>query len=54
MNRERYKQRLLEMEQTLSGRIGREADQGRDEFAEDADVVAAILDSTSIADRIRP
>ena len=36
MNTERYKQRLLEMEQTLSGRIGREADQGRGEFIDSA------------------
>ncbi len=36
MNTERYKQRLLEMGQTLSGRIGREADQGRGEFIDSA------------------
>lgn len=36
MNTERYKQRLLEMEQTLSGRIGREANQGRSEFIDSA------------------
>src|SRR4051812_50207918 len=36
MNTERYKQRLLVMEQTLSGRIGREADQGRGEFIDSA------------------
>ena len=36
MNTERYKQRLLETEQTLSGRIGREADQGRGEFIDSA------------------
>src|SRR3954462_2382438 len=36
MNTERYKQRLLEMEQTLSARIGREADQGRREFIDSA------------------
>src|ERR1051325_5171230 len=32
MKTERYEQRLLEMEQTLSGRIGREVDRGRGEF----------------------
>src|SRR3954466_8233519 len=36
MNTERYKQRLLDMEQTLSARIGREADQGRGEFIDSA------------------
>ena len=36
MDTKRYKQRLLEMEQTLSGRIGREADQGRGEFIDSA------------------
>ena len=36
MNTERYKQRLLDMEQTLSARIGREADQGRREFIDSA------------------
>ena len=36
MNAERYKQRLLEMERALSGRIGREADQGRGEFIDSA------------------
>ncbi len=36
MNAEPYKQRLLGMEQTLSARIGREADQGRGEFIDSA------------------
>ncbi len=31
-----YKQRLLDMETTLSARIGREADQGRREFIDSA------------------
>jgi DnaK suppressor protein len=36
MNTERYKQRLLDTEQTLSARIGREADYGRGEFIDSA------------------
>src|SRR4051812_17763241 len=36
MNTEQYKQRLLDMEQTLSARIGREADHGRGEFIDSA------------------
>src|SRR3954468_11326659 len=36
MNREPYKQRLLNMEQTLSARTRREADQGRREFIDSA------------------
>jgi DnaK suppressor protein len=36
MNTERYKQRLLHMEQTLSARIRREAGQGRREFIDSA------------------
>jgi len=36
MNTNRYKQRLLDMEQTLSARIGREAHQGRREFIDSA------------------
>jgi DnaK suppressor protein len=32
MNTQQYKQRLLDFERTLSARIGREADQGREEF----------------------
>jgi DnaK suppressor protein len=36
MNTELYKQRLLETEQTLSGRISREADQGRGGFIDSA------------------
>lgn len=36
MDTTRYKQRLLELETTLSARIGREADRGRDEFIDSA------------------
>jgi len=36
MNTDRYKHRLLDLEQTLSTRIGREADQGRGEFIDSA------------------
>ncbi len=49
MSTERYKQRLLEMEQTLSGRIGREADQGRGEFIDAAHDAgdASVVDEVS-------
>jgi RNA polymerase-binding transcription factor len=36
MNIEHYKQRLLELEKTLSARIGQQADQGRGEFIDSA------------------
>jgi DnaK suppressor protein len=36
MNSHHYKQRLLDLETTLSARIGREADQGREEFIDSA------------------
>ncbi len=36
MNIQRDKQRLLDLEKTLSARIGQEADQGRREFIESA------------------
>ena len=36
MNTKLYNQRLLDMETTLSARIGREADQGRGEFIDSA------------------
>ena len=36
MNSQHYKQRLLDLETTLSARIGREADQGREEFIDSA------------------
>ena len=36
MNTQQYRQRLLDMETTLSARIGREADQGRREFIDSA------------------
>ena len=36
MNTQQYKQRLLDLETTLSARIGREADQGRREFIDPA------------------
>jgi DnaK suppressor protein len=36
MNTQHYKQRLLDLEATLSARIGRQADQGRGEFIDSA------------------
>jgi DnaK suppressor protein len=36
MNTQHYKQRLLDFERTLSARIGREGDQGREEFIDAA------------------
>ena len=36
MNTKRYEQRLLELERTLSARIGRETGQGREEFIDSA------------------
>ena len=36
MNIQHYKQRLLDLEKTLSARIGQEADQGRGEFIDEA------------------
>ena len=36
MNIQHYKQRLLDLESRLSARIGREADQGREEFIDAA------------------
>jgi DnaK suppressor protein len=36
MNTQRYNQRLLDMETTLSARIGREADEGRRAFIDSA------------------
>ena len=36
MNIQHYKQRLLDLERTLSARIGQEADRGREEFIDSA------------------
>ena len=36
MNTQHYKQRLLDLETTLSDRIGREVDHGREEFIDSA------------------
>jgi RNA polymerase-binding transcription factor len=36
MNTQHYKQRLLDLETTLSARIGRQADHGREEFIDSA------------------
>jgi DnaK suppressor protein len=36
MNTQHYKQRLLDLEATLSARMGRQADQGRGEFSDSA------------------
>ena len=46
MNTEHYKQRLLDLEATLSARIGRQADQGRGEFID----VAHDVGDASVAD----
>src|SRR3954466_4831298 len=48
MNTDRYKPRLLDLEQTLSTRIGREADQGRGEFIDSAHDAA----DASVADAV--
>jgi DnaK suppressor protein len=48
MNIQLYKQRLLDLEKTLSGRMGREADQGRGEFIESAHDVG----DASVADEV--
>jgi DnaK suppressor protein len=49
MNVQHYKQRLLELEKTLSARIGQEADQGRGEFIDSAHDVgdASVADETA-------
>ena len=48
MNIQHYKQRLLDLEKTLSARIGQEADQARGEFIDEAhdvgDASAADID----------
>ena len=48
MNIQHYKQRLLDLEQTLSARIGHEADQGRGEFIDAAHDVG----DASVADEV--
>ena len=48
MNIQHYKQRLLDLEKTLSARIGREADQGRGEFIDSAHDVG----DASVADEV--
>jgi DnaK suppressor protein len=48
MNIQLYKQRLLDLERTLSGRMGREADQGRGEFIDSAHDVG----DASVADEV--
>jgi DnaK suppressor protein len=49
MNTQQYKQRLLDMETTLSARIGREADHGRREFIDSAHDVgdASVADANA-------
>ena len=49
MNIQHYKQRLLDLEKTLSARIGREADQGRAEFIDSAHDVgdASVADAAA-------
>jgi len=48
MNISDYKQRLLDLEKTLSARIGREADQGQEEFIDTAHDVG----DASVADAV--
>ena len=48
MNISDYKQRLLDLEKTLSARIGREADQGQEEFIDTAHDVG----DASVADEV--
>src|SRR5260370_6954761 len=48
MNIQHYKQRLLDLEKTLSDRIGQEADQGRGEFIDSAHDVG----DASVADEV--
>ena len=48
MNIQHYKQRLLELEKTLSARIGQETDQGRGEFIDSAHDVG----DASVADEV--
>ena len=51
MNIQPYKQRLLDLEKTLSARIGQEADQGRGEFIDTAHDVgdASVADAVAAA-----
>ena len=48
MNIQHYKQRLLDLEKDLSARIGRETDQGREEFIDSAHDVG----DASVADEV--
>ena len=48
MNIQHYKQRLLDLEKTLSARIGQEADEARGEFIDSAHDVA----DASVADAV--
>jgi DnaK suppressor protein len=48
MNMQHYKQRLLDLEKTLSARIGRETDRGRGEFIDSAHDVG----DASVADEV--
>src|SRR5258708_19690835 len=48
MNIQNYKQRLLDLEKTLSNRIGQEGDQGRGEFIDSAHDVG----DASVADEV--
>ena len=48
MNIEHYKQRLLDLEKTLSARIGQKAEQGRGEFIDSAHD----LGDASVADEV--
>src|SRR3977135_1992765 len=48
MNIQHYKQRLLDLERTLSARIGQAADQGRGEFIDSAHDVG----DASVADEV--
>ena len=52
MNIQHYKQRLLDLEKTLSARIGRETDRGREEFIDTAHDVgdASVADEAASAE----
>ena len=49
MNIQHYKQRLLDLEKTLSAQIGHEADQGRGEFIESAHDVGDVAVADEVA-----
>src|SRR5258707_14981685 len=56
MNIQHHKQRLLDLEKTLSARIGQEADQGRGQFIDSAHDVgdASILSASMVGSKGLP